>query len=109
MSVDPSLLVGLSVTSQFNCVSTLLVDMYPGASASATAANNLYRCLCGAAGTGFIEPLIAALGEGWAFTLLACLTLAFAPLLLLEWSRGMRWREERRQRLQLCNEDMQLR
>ncbi|BGP25869.1 MFS transporter [Rhodotorula toruloides] len=55
-------IIGLSVTSIFNAVSTLLVDLYPGQSASATAANNLYRCICGAAGTGFIEPLLNRLG-----------------------------------------------
>lgn len=57
-------LVGLTVTSIFNMVSTLLVDAYPGQSASATAANNLYRCLVGAAGTAVIDPILSALGSG---------------------------------------------
>lgn len=56
--------VGLSCTSIFNSISTLVVDMYPGQSASATAANNLYRCLCGAIGTAVIDPILSALGAG---------------------------------------------
>ncbi|GAA6044652.1 hypothetical protein JCM8097_003129 [Rhodosporidiobolus ruineniae] len=91
-------IIGLSVTSLFNSVSTLLVDLYPGQSASATAANNLYRCLCGAAGTGFIDPLLNRLGAGWAFTMLALLNCCFVPLILLEWKYGMRFRLERAER-----------
>ncbi|ORY64748.1 major facilitator superfamily domain-containing protein [Leucosporidium creatinivorum] len=92
-------IVGLSVTSIFNSISTLLVDMYPGQSASATAANNLYRCLCGAAGTAVIDPIINALGPGWAFTMLSLLCCCFVPLIVLEWRCGMRFRAERAARL----------
>jgi hypothetical protein len=56
--------VGFAATTQFNSVATLMVDLYPSQSASATAANNLYRCLVGAAGTAFIEPLLRKLGPG---------------------------------------------
>ncbi|GAA5986152.1 hypothetical protein JCM11641_004728 [Rhodosporidiobolus odoratus] len=92
-------IIGLSVTSLFNTVSTLLVDLYPGQSASATAANNLYRCLCGAAGTGFVEPLLNRLGAGWGFTMLSLLNCCFVPLIWLEWKNGMRYRLERAERL----------
>ncbi|GAA5932417.1 hypothetical protein JCM10213_005313 [Rhodosporidiobolus nylandii] len=92
-------IIGLSVTSLFNMVNTLLVDLYPGQSASATAANNLYRCLCGAAGTGFIDPLLNRLGAGWAFTMLSLLNCCFVPLIVLEWKYGMRIRLQRAERL----------
>lgn len=56
--------VGLTVTSMFNMASTLMVDLYPGQGASATAANNLYRCLAGAGITALIDPLINRMGVG---------------------------------------------
>ncbi|KAG0657448.1 hypothetical protein C6P46_006524 [Rhodotorula mucilaginosa] len=93
--------IGVSVTTIFNCTSTLLVDLYPGQSASATAANNLYRCCAGAAGVGFVEPLLNRLGAGWSFTFLSLLCCCFSPLMLLEWKNGMRWRAERAERLRL--------
>ncbi|GAA5891148.1 hypothetical protein JCM5296_004909 [Sporobolomyces johnsonii] len=91
--------VGISVTSIFNMVSTLVVDLYPGQSASATAANNLYRCLCGAAGTAFVDPLINKMGAGWAFTFLSLLNCCFLPIIFLEYKYGMRWRLERGERI----------
>ncbi|KWU43702.1 MFS general substrate transporter, partial [Rhodotorula sp. JG-1b] len=96
--------IGVSVTTIFNCTSTLLVDLYPGQSASATAANNLYRCCAGAAGVGFVEPLLNRLGAGWSFTFLSLLCCCFSPLMLLEWKNGMRWRAERAERLQVEQE-----
>ena len=62
--------VGLTVTSMFNMSSTLMVDLYPGQGASATAANNLYRCLAGAGTTAFIDPLINTMGVGTRYFLL---------------------------------------
>ncbi|KAK4097399.1 MFS general substrate transporter, partial [Parathielavia hyrcaniae] len=41
--------VGLCVTGSFGILNTLLVDLYPEAPATAVAANNLVRCLFGAA------------------------------------------------------------
>ncbi|GAA5888534.1 hypothetical protein JCM6882_008988 [Rhodosporidiobolus microsporus] len=93
-------IIGLSVTCLFNCISTLLVDLYSGQSASVTAANNLARCLCGAAGTGFVEPLLNRLGAGWGFTMLSLLTLCFVPLLYLEYRHGMSFRLERAERIE---------
>ncbi|GJN90279.1 hypothetical protein Rhopal_003285-T1 [Rhodotorula paludigena] len=97
-------IIGLSVTSVFNIVGTLLVDLYPGQSASATAANNLIRCCFGAAGTGFIEPLLDRLGAGWSFTMLSLINCLFIPLMLLEWRHGMKWRAERAARLKAAKE-----
>ncbi|GAA5851096.1 hypothetical protein JCM5353_000227, partial [Sporobolomyces roseus] len=93
--------IGLTVTSMFNMSSTLMVDLYPGQGASATAANNLYRCLAGAGTTAFIDPLINTMGVGWAFTFLCLLNCCFLPLVWLEVKNGMRWRQERADRVQI--------
>ncbi|GAA5895632.1 MFS transporter [Sporobolomyces salmoneus] len=91
-------IIGLTVTSMFNMASTLMVDLYPGQGASATAANNLYRCLAGAGILAFIDPLINRMGVGWAFTFLTLLNACFLPLVWLEVKYGMKWRIERRER-----------
>lgn len=48
----------------FNNVTTLVVDLFPKKSASATAANNLSRCIIGAGGVSVIEPILARIGPG---------------------------------------------
>ncbi|GAA5961314.1 hypothetical protein JCM3765_004370 [Sporobolomyces pararoseus] len=96
--------IGLTVTSMFNMAQTLMVDLYPGQGASATAANNLYRCLAGAGILAFIDPLINKMGVGWAFTFLSLLNACFLPLIWLEVKYGMQWRSERAGRLRLKTE-----
>lgn len=98
--------VGFASMTQFTSISTLLVDLFPHKSASATASNNLSRCLLGAGATAVIDPIIGAMGNGassfrlldhhpprcaqltrwrarthagWAFTMLSLITLASAP------------------------------
>ncbi|KAK3171030.1 hypothetical protein OEA41_003114 [Lepraria neglecta] len=44
-----SFIIGLCLTGSFNVMSTMLVYLYPLSPATATAANNLVRCLMGAA------------------------------------------------------------
>ncbi|GMG04758.1 unnamed protein product [Aspergillus oryzae] len=58
-------------TGIFTINSALVIDLYPGASASATAVNNLMRCLIGAAGVAAVQPIIDALGPTYTFVLLA--------------------------------------
>jgi hypothetical protein len=122
--------VGLTVTSMFNMAQTLMVDLYPGQGASATAANNLYRCLAGAGILAFIDPLINRMGVGrfdrlwlilllrklttprsfyvgWAFTFLSLLNACFLPLPWLEMKYGMQWRRERALRLQAKKEHLE--
>jgi MFS family permease len=50
-------LIGLCVNGAFNILSTLVVDLYPQSPSTATAANNLVRCLFGAAGTGITNSM----------------------------------------------------
>ncbi len=90
--------IGLCVTGSFSILNTLLVDLYPEAPATAVAANNLVRCLFGAAGTAFIESMLGAMGRGWTYTFWALILVVFSPLLWVLTARGPRWREERRVR-----------
>ena len=95
-----SLIIGFCLTGAFNVMSTMLVDLYPLSPSTATAANNLVRCLMGAAGTGVIIQMIEGMGQGWCFTFIAAILFFTSPLLwaLLKW--GPKWREQRRLRVE---------
>ncbi|KAJ5100341.1 hypothetical protein N7456_006393 [Penicillium angulare] len=86
-------------TAIFTINSALVIDLYPGASASATAVNNLMRCLIGAGGVALVTPIINAVGSLWTFVLLAGVTLAMVPLLMVEMRWGAGWRMKRNERL----------
>ncbi|KAK6212300.1 hypothetical protein LQW54_005431 [Pestalotiopsis sp. IQ-011] len=88
--------IGLFVTGSFQVINTLIVDLYPEAPATATAANNLTRCLFGAIATSVIEDMIAGIGRGWSFTLVALIFTVLSPVLLVIQKHGLAWREERR-------------
>ncbi|KAG7288219.1 hypothetical protein NEMBOFW57_007749 [Staphylotrichum longicolle] len=66
------------------------------APATAVAANNLVRCLFGAAGTAFIESMLRALGRGWTYTFWALVLVVFSPSMWILTKKGPQWREERR-------------
>jgi len=59
------------------------------------------RCLVAASGVAAVEPLINAVGDGPAFTILACLCLCLCPLLAMEWRYGAKWRIARNKRLKM--------
>lgn len=93
--------IAYSATAIFSLNSALVIDLYPGASASATAVNNLIRCSLGAVGVGVVQPLIERFGAGLTFAALTALTVLLSPLLVLEWFYGEGWRTARLQRLEL--------
>ena len=93
-------IVGLFLTGAFNVQSTMLIDFYPQSPATATAANNLVRCLMGAGGTAVIIYMIDAMGRGWCFTFIAFVLAAFSPLLVVLQKKGPKWREARRVKYQ---------
>jgi multidrug resistance protein len=101
-------LIGLCVNGSFNILGTLIVDLYPESPATATAANNLIRCLVGAGGTGVINMMITKMGRGWCFTFISLVCVAASPLLLVELKWGPVWREERRCRTE-AKKDMESR
>ncbi|TVY32201.1 Itaconate transport protein [Lachnellula subtilissima] len=98
-------LIGLTVNGSFNILSTLIVDLYPQSPSTATAANNLVRCLMGAGGTAIISIMIEAMGRGWCYTFIALVCIAASPLLWIELKWGPGWREERRVRMDKAAED----
>ncbi|KAJ5576066.1 hypothetical protein N7535_002992 [Penicillium sp. DV-2018c] len=93
-------IIAYGSTAIFTINSAMVIDLYPGASASATAVNNLMRCLIGAAGVAAIQPIIEAITAEFAFVLLAGITIAMVPLLVVEMKWGYKWRLERYERLQ---------
>lgn len=87
--------IGMMVPTSFNVLNTLIVDLYPDAPATATAANNLVRCLFGAVATAVIDYMLDGMGRGWCFTFLALLMVVCIPALWVVEKRGPRWRRER--------------
>ncbi|KAF1731755.1 Quinidine resistance protein 1 [Beauveria bassiana] len=85
--------LGIGLIGMTNATNVLLVDMHPGKAGTATAANNLGRCLIGAGATAAIIPLERAIGVGEAFTIVGSLFfICLAPLALLA-LKGMKWRQ----------------
>ncbi|PFH57176.1 hypothetical protein XA68_15405 [Ophiocordyceps unilateralis] len=87
--------LGIGIIGFNNTSNVLLVDMYPGKAGTATAANNLTRCLVGAGASAAIVPMINAMGVGWAFTLAGGMLVLCLPAILLIVSCGQKWRNER--------------
>jgi predicted MFS family arabinose efflux permease len=90
--------MALFLTACYNSMNLLLVDLYPNAPSTASAANNLTRCLMAAGGSAVIEPMIRAMGAGWAYTLIGSLLIVLSPALFVVTRYGPLWREERRVR-----------
>ncbi|KAL7931206.1 major facilitator superfamily domain-containing protein [Trichoderma chlorosporum] len=93
--------MALFLTACYNSMNLLLVDLYPNSPSTASAANNLTRCLMAAGGSAVIEPMIRAMGTGWAYTLIGSLLIALSPTLFIVIRYGPKWREERRVRLEI--------
>ncbi|KAM3564291.1 hypothetical protein ARSEF4850_001906 [Beauveria asiatica] len=91
-------IIGMMIPTSLNMITTLMVDLFPEAPASAAAANNLVRCLFGAAATAVIDYMLKGMGRGWCFTFLALLMFACVPWILYIEKVGPRWRAEKRQR-----------
>ncbi|CAG8376621.1 unnamed protein product [Penicillium salamii] len=75
--------VGVGQTGGFISTSTLLVDLHTSNPAAATAANNMVRSFFSAGASAAIDPMLTAMGRGWAFTLVAFILLSTIPFLLL--------------------------
>ncbi|KMQ46029.1 hypothetical protein A7C99_0450 [Trichophyton rubrum] len=94
-SLGLQFMIAFTSTAIFNINSTMLVDCFPNGSASATATNNLVRCLVGAAGVSVIQPLIAAVRVRNAFLILTGVVVLFLPLVWVQWQYCGKWRQER--------------
>jgi multidrug resistance protein len=102
-------LIGLLVNGAFNILSTLVVDLYPRSPSTATAANNLVRCIIGAGGTAIINIMIKSMGRGWCFTFVALVCAAASPMLWVSLKWGPKWREERLARMEKREEEERIR
>jgi MFS family permease len=74
---------GWGGTAAYTVMNVLIVNINYSSAASATAANNLVRCMLGAGGAAAIMPLINSLGMGWSFTCIAIAWVALSPLALI--------------------------
>ena len=93
-------IIAYTATAVFSTNSALIIDLFPGASAGATAVNNLMRCSVGAAGVATVQLVINALTARTTFLVLAMTVAGFSPLLLMESKLGPGWRKDRVRRLQ---------
>jgi len=99
-------LFGYLFIAATQAINVLLIDIYPTRAAAATAANNVIRCLLGAAASAAIVPMTEAVGNGLAYLTLVLLfyVSCIGPLLSMRY--GMKWRKdlkaktERREQLQ---------
>ncbi|QKX52944.1 uncharacterized protein TRUGW13939_00015 [Talaromyces rugulosus] len=88
--------MALTMTACYNSMNILLVDLYPQSPSTASAANNLTRCLMGAGGSAMINPMINGIGSGWSYTVVGLVVILLSPMLYVVTQWGPKWREERR-------------
>jgi multidrug resistance protein len=100
-------LIGICIPGPFSIMNTLIVDLYPDAPATATAANNLIRCSMAAGGTAAIESMITGMGQGWCFTFMALVCGALMPTLWVLERHGPRWREQRARTTAVARQEKQ--
>ena len=89
--------MGFGVTTAFNIINGLLIDLHRDQ--SATAALNFTRCLVSA-----IIPMCRAMNPGWAFTFLAFIYVALLAVVLWVMRDGMKWRQELAEKKRLQRE-----
>lgn len=74
-------LLGYSLVAAFQVLNILMVDIYPGKPATATAV---------------IAPMVEAMGTGWSYTVLALIVVGFTPCLMVVMRYGMGWRQQKK-------------
>ncbi|KAK4889953.1 hypothetical protein LTR27_011283 [Elasticomyces elasticus] len=90
------LLFGYCLIGAIQTLNILIIDIYPGQPATATAANNVTRCLIGAAATAAILPMSEALGNGLAYTILSLLFLVSCAGPIASMKYGIQWRRAKK-------------
>ncbi|KAH8601979.1 MFS multidrug transporter-like protein [Bisporella sp. PMI_857] len=90
--------MGYTFVASTQSVSILIVDIYPEAPGTATAAFNLIRCLLGAGSSTLIIPMLDAMGSGWAYTLIGLIYVLLSPMLWIVMKWGPGWRKQRMQK-----------
>ncbi|KIW22889.1 uncharacterized protein PV07_11137 [Cladophialophora immunda] len=85
-------LLGNSMMLGFIPLMAFVVDAFKLYSASAMTALIVTRCLMGTFLPLGVEPLVKAMGYGWGFTILCGLSLGTAPIPVLIYRYGSKWR-----------------
>ena len=76
--------------------STLLVDIIPATASTAYASGQIVRCSLSAVSAAVIEPLIAAVGRGWYFTMFGLFVgITGVAAVLISRTKGRQWRQRR--------------
>ena len=94
-------LIGVGMIVTFMPTMTYLIDAFGRYSASASAANNSFRCLVGAVLPLAGQPMYDKLGLGWGNSLLAFIALAMIPIPFLFLRYGERIRTSPRFQIKL--------
>jgi len=84
--------IGWCIFATYQVTAILVVDIYPDNPATATAANNLIRCLFSAGSTAVCVLMLQGIGRGWTYTLAALLFVALSPMLWVLIKFGPGWR-----------------
>ena len=87
--------IGYSNTSVLNSNNALVVDLFPGKGASASAVINLSRNLTAAVGVALVDFIEDGLSAGWLGVVLASLVLVGVIPLSMHAVWGKQWREQR--------------
>ncbi|SCU94277.1 LAFA_0F20890g1_1 [Lachancea sp. 'fantastica'] len=77
------------------CSTTLIVDLYPQKSSTATGCVNFARCIMAAVLVAALNKMLKAMTVGGTFTFLACLTMCSTFALIVPIKYGMRMMHER--------------
>jgi hypothetical protein len=92
--------ISYAANAIFALSSTLLVDLFPGSAAAATAVANLARCLLGAGAVALAPRVIEGLGPERTFAIGAGAVGVLTPLVVWQWREGQRWARERMERME---------
>ncbi|PCH00525.1 Major facilitator superfamily domain, general substrate transporter [Penicillium occitanis (nom. inval.)] len=90
-----SFIMGFSLICTMNSLTTLLADIFPDRVSTASAAQNLLRCLLGAVGAAVVDSMLEGMGIGWSFTFVSLILVAAVGLLWFEYIWGIKWRQKR--------------
>jgi MFS family permease len=97
-------LLGLGLSGVASVFSALITDIRPEKASAASASNNIIKFLLGAAMSAAIEPLVSAVEPGKAFSIIASFYVVVSPCLVVVIRKGMKWRQEVREKDRLANE-----
>ena len=92
--------LGYCALAGFNTLNVLIIDTHRSNPATASAAMNLIRCLLGAGASAVANPMIEAMGRGWAFTFVGLVELAAMPTLMAIMKWGPEWRREEKRKVE---------